>query len=334
MFKNVRLKLTAWYLFTIMVVSVFFSFVIYQGLTREVDRITRLEKFRIERRHSKVRLPSPIFLDLDFINEIKRRIIFGLVTVNGVIFVGAGALGYFLAGKTLRPIQEMVDEQNRFITDASHELRTPLTALKSSLEVSIRDKDLSIEEAKTIMSENINDLNHLQKLSDSLLQLSQYEKTQIYSNFEKVSLKQIIEESINKIAPLAKNKNILIKNNSINVDLNGSKYGLIDLFVILLDNAVKYSKVLSTITVKAKIIDHAVLISIKDRGIGIDKKDLSHLFGRFYRADSARSKKDVNGYGLGLSIAKKIINQHNGAIKIESILKKGTTVIVRLPISA
>lgn len=337
MFHSARLKLTAWYLLILMFISVSFNLIIYKSISSEINRFSQSQRFRVERRlrENNYFPQQPIrFVDSDLIEETKHRLILTLILINGGIFFIVGTLSYFLAGKTLNPIQEMVEEQNRFISDASHELRTPLTALKSSLEVNLRDKNLSIEEAKKIMSENINDLNHLQKLSDSLLQLSQYEKTQIYSTFEKVSLKQIIQESINKIAPLAKNKNILIKNNSINVDLNGNKYGLIDLFVILLDNAVKYSGKKSIITVNVKKIDHTVLVFIKDQGIGIDKKDRSHLFERFYRADSARSKKDVDGYGLGLSIAKKIINQHNGSIKIESILKKGTTVIVQLPISA
>lgn len=332
MFKTARLKLTAWYLLIIMFISLAFSLVIYRGLTGEINRVAKLERFRMGRRHSEVRLPSPIFLDPDFINEIKRRIIFGLTIVNGIIFVGAGALGSFLAGKTLRPIQEMVEEQNRFISDASHELRTPLTALKSSLEVNLRDKKLSIEAAKKIMEESIDDVNSLERLSDSLLQLSQYEKSFAYFQMEKVSLKQIIKEAVQKISPLAKNKNIKLLNKTLDINLKGNKFALIDLFIILLDNALKYSGDRSTISVNTNKIDHSALISIKDQGIGIDKKDLPHIFDRFYRSDKARSKKETNGYGLGLSIAKKIVEQHKGSIKIESKLKKGTTVIVRLPI--
>lgn len=331
MFKKAQLKLAAWYLLIIMFISIAFSLVIYQGLMNEVHRFSRMQRLRIER----VLPPNPVqpfFADEDLIIEIQQRVIIELGIINIIIFLISGGLGYFLAGKTLRPIQEMVEEQNRFISDASHEFRTPLTALKSSLEVNIRDKNLSIEDAKKIMNESIKDVNDLQRLSDSLLQLSQYEKPQSYVNFEKVSLKQVINESIKKIETLAKNKNINIKNSTINVNLKGNKYGLIDLFVILLDNAIKYSKVKSTININTKKIDHLVLISIEDQGIGIDKKDIPHLFDRFYRSDRARSKKEVDGYGLGLSIAKKIVDQHNGSIVIESKLKKGTKVTVQLPI--
>mgnify|MGYP001184895458 CR=1 FL=1 len=320
MFNFARIKLTAWYLLTIMFISIAFSLVIYQGLIIEVRRFSRTQRLRIER------------FDEDIFNEIKQRIIFELGIINVFIFLSSGALGYFLAGKTLQPIQEMVEEQNRFISDASHEFRTPLTALKSSLEVNLRDKNLTIEDAKKIMNENIKDVNDLQRLSDSLLQLSQYEKPQSYVNFEKVSLKQIINESIKKIETLAKNKNIDIKNSTINVNIKGNKYGLIDLFIVLLDNAIKYSKIKSTVNINTKKTDHSVLISIEDHGIGINRKDIPHLFDRFYRSDLARSKKEVSGYGLGLSIAKKIVDQHKGSINIKSKIKKGTTAVVRLPI--
>lgn len=130
MFKNARLKLTAWYLLIIMFISIAFSLVIYQGLMNEVHRFSRMQKLRIER----ILPPNPtqpFFADEDLITEIQQRIIFGLGIINIIIFLTSGALGYFLAGKTLRPIQEIMEEQNRFISDASHELRTPLTALKS-----------------------------------------------------------------------------------------------------------------------------------------------------------------------------------------------------------
>ena len=320
MFNSARIKLTAWYLLIIMFISIAFSLVIYQGLMSEVRRFSRAQKIRIER------------IDEDIFNEIKQRIIIELGIINIFIFLSSGALGYFLAGKTLRPIQEMVEEQNRFISDASHEFRTPLTALKSSLEVNIRDKNLSVEDAKKIMNESIKDVNDLQRLSDSLLQLSQYEKPQNHINFEIISLKQIINESINKIKPLAIKKNITIKDDILNVNIKGNKYGLIDLFVILIDNAIKYSKEKSEIIISSKRIKNLVYIKINDKGVGIDKKDIPHLFDRFYRSDKARSKKEIDGYGLGLSIAKKIVDQHGTSIKIESKLKKGTTVVVSLPI--
>ena len=109
---------------------------------------------------------------------------------------------------------------------------------------------------------------------------------------------------------------------------------MINLFVIILDNAIKYSPKKTAIKIYGKKTNNQIMIEIKDQGIGIEKKDLPFIFDRFFRAEQSRSKEKVTGYGLGLSIAKKIIGQHKGSLIVESKLEKGTTVIIRLPISA
>ncbi len=320
MFKNARIKLTAWYLLIIMFISIAFSLVIYQGLMNEVHRFSRMQRLRF-------------FVDEDLITEIKQRIIFGLGVINTIILLTSGALGYFLAGKTLRPIQEMVEEQNRFISDASHEFRTPLTVLKSSLEVNLRDKNLSLIDAKKLIEESINDVNKLQSLSDSLLDLSQYQKPFFMSNLKIISANICLNEAIKKIKPLAEQKQISIKKNLENIEIKGIKDDLINLFVIVLDNAIKYSSKKTSIQINSKSTDHQLIIEVKDQGIGIEKKDLLHIFDRFYRADQSRSKEKVVGYGLGLSIAKKIVSNYNGKILVTSEINKGSIFTIILPIS-
>jgi signal transduction histidine kinase len=319
-----------------MSISVFFSIIIYKGTENEIDRLSSIQRQRIERRLQNNNLfPQPPNIrtaDPELVEETKQRLLIILIMINGGIVFFAGSLSYLLAGKTLHPIQEMVEEQNRFISNASHELRTPLTALKSSLEVNLRDKNLSLEEARKIISESIEDVNKLQFLSDSLLQLTQYKKTEAQTKFELLSLQQIIKESVKKINPLIQKKNIIVKNKTQNIDVKGNKYSLIDLFVIILDNAVKYSQDKSTITIYTKKTEKSVIISVKDQGIGIDEEDLKYVFDRFYRSDKARSKGNIDGYGLGLSIAKEIVNSHKGSINIESKIKKGTTVNISLPV--
>jgi two-component system phosphate regulon sensor histidine kinase PhoR len=101
-----------------------------------------------------------------------------------------------------------------------------------------------------------------------------------------------------------------------------------------LDNAIKYSPEKAKVIISAGKSDGNVLISIRDKGPGIDKKDLPHIFDRFYRADSTRSKEKASGYGLGLSIAKQIAEMHHGSISVESAAKKGTSFTVKLPVLA
>ena len=159
MFHDARLKLTAWYLLIIMAISISFSAFIYFGAAKEYDRIIRIEQYRAGHLTPpgiiSQRPPGELDIfslssqqDNELVEWAKLRVLEALFGINVVILLLSAMSGYFLAGRTLRPIKNMLDEQNRFITDASHELNTPLTALKTSLEVNLRDKKLDLEKQK------------------------------------------------------------------------------------------------------------------------------------------------------------------------------------------
>lgn len=341
MFQSARLKLTGWYLLIIMLISISFSVVIYRVLTSEVTRFSALQRTRIERRlldqgllppGTNINLqPPPPEIDTDLMMEVQYRLILRLILVNGIILVISGGLGYMLAGRTLTPIADMVDEQNRFISDASHELRTPLTALKTSIEVNIRDNALTVDNARELLKDSVSQVNKLQTLSDSLLQLTQYQHTDGQSRMEKQDLSTIVTNAHKRITPMAKIKQITIKQSVGHFRIVCDKDKITDLFVILLDNAVKYSPKKTTVTIAAKRTDGHVIIDVKDEGVGIAQTDIPHIFDRFYRADTARSQSDEGGYGLGLSIAKKIVDAHHGIITVKSKLHKGSLFSVQLP---
>jgi len=342
-FNNARFKLTAWYLLIIMALSMLFSLVVYKALTAEVDRFERAQRFFIERRINEGNFPPPpsegrrvLFtagepINPELVAETKQRILLMLVAANAGILVITGGLGYLLAGKTLRPIKEMVDDQNRFITDASHELKTPLTALRSEFELAVIDEDkLQLKDSKYLIKSGLEEIINLQTLAENLLVLTG-QNNKISQNLEEdLSLLQIVETAFKKVVPLAKKKHIVIENEIDDSNLKGDMQSLTELFVILLDNAIKYSPNSSKIMLVSKIIDNKVQIDIKDRGVGIDKKDLPHIFNRFYRADKSRSKS--HGYGLGLAIAKQIIDIHGGSIYAVSNSRTGTTFTVKLPV--
>lgn len=333
MFISARRKLTAWYLVILMSVSISFSIVIYRGMTAEIDRFTQLQRLRIERRFDDAGIPRPpIVLDQEIIDEAKQHIIINFLGINGIIFIVMGGLSYFLAGKTLEPIQEMMEEQSRFVSDASHELKTPLTAMKSSLEVYVRDPKMTLSEAKQVLLDNIQEVNRLQSLSESLLALSENQPSNANHLFVQLSPKTIITKALNQVKHSADKKKIEITVASIpNRKISGNEGKLIELISILLDNAIKYSSKETEISIIGEIERKGIELRIIDKGIGIEEKDLPHVFDRFFRSDSARSRAGVGGYGLGLPIAKKIVESHNGEIKIESTVNFGTTVIVWLP---
>lgn len=336
MFNIARRKLTAWYLVILMSVSLSFSIVIYRGMVAEVDRFTKIQRVRIERRFDEAGIPRPsLTIDKEIIDEIKQHLILNFLGINGIIFVVMGGLSYFLAGKTLQPIQEMMEEQNRFISDASHELKTPLTAMKSSLEVYVRDPKLTLLEAKQVLKDNIDEVNRLQTLSESFLKLSENQLGNITMSFTLLNPKTILNKAFHLVKHSAMEKKIEINILSVpQQKIIGNEEKLIELFTILLDNAIKYSPDEGTISLSGVKVKRGIELRVVDKGIGIEEKDIPHVFDRFYRSDSARSKTGTGGYGLGLSIAKKIVDIHKGSIHIESIVNTSTTVIVYLPISA
>ncbi len=340
MFTSARLKLTIWYVFIIMLISISFSLVIYRYLTHELNRFSEAQRVRIERRLLERNFLSPGFhtqlfsvslVDPDLILAVKNRIRWTLLLINIGILSCSAALAYFLAGRTLAPIKDMMEEQNRFISDASHEFRTPLTSLKSALEVYLRAENPTRVETRNLIDESLKEVNKLQSLSDSLLSLAQYQKPNSSLKFEKLPLEQIMDEAIKKTNLLARKKKLTIIKQTPAVEVIGNRYGLIDLLVILLDNAIKYSGEGKTIWLTAKKTAGQLKISVKDEGVGIAAKDLPHIFDRFYRADTTRSKSEIDGYGLGLSIAQKIVKNHKGKISIKSKIGTGSTFTVILP---
>ncbi len=325
MFEKVKIKLTFWYLLIIFLINVFFSLIIYSQFVKEINRFSRIEKFRIEAAPKERRIFRP-FLDKEIINQFKQRVIVNLILLNSGIILISIYFSYFLAGKTLESIKKTYEEQSRFISDASHELRTPLTSLKIGLELGLKDKNLN-NKGKKLLKESLEEINRLQKLTDNLLTLSRYDN---FSNLykEKISLKEMVNQSWLKIENLAKKKKIKLISDIKNYFLIGNSEKLIELFMIIFDNAIKYSFQNSKIYIYSQEKNKLLNVYIKDEGIGVDKKDLPFIFERFYRADKARSQEDKDGFGLGLSIAKKIIESHQGKINILSELNKGTTVIL------
>ena len=336
MFHSARIKLTAWYLLIITIICVSFTVAMYQEMTVELDRIKAMHRSRIERGLPN-RLAPPIntnslFLDPNLVAETKMRLKIILAGIDVLIIgVSAGA-GYFLAGKTLKPIGEMVEGQRRFIADASHELWTPLTAMKTEIEVTLRDKKLGLPSAKNLLSSNLEEVDKLKSLTDYFLTLSKYQDTNNNLSWETFNLLPVAEEVCNRLQGLAKEKKVEIKKDLAPVLLEANKVSITELVSILLDNAIKYSHPEGKVIIGLEEKRGNVQIKVEDFGIGISETDLPHIFNRFYRADLSRTKNVVKGYGLGLSIAKSIVDLHKGKIEAQSVVNKGSVFTVALPL--
>lgn len=319
MFSQARLKLTGWYLLISLVISLFFSGLIYRAANIELDRFVESQRSLFEQRWE---LP-PILIDEDLINETRRRFIWRLVILNLGIIGITGVAGYYLSGKVLYPIKVMVNEQKRFISDASHELRTPLTAIKTNLEVTIRDPKLS-PEAKNALTVELEQIEKLRRLSEDLLALSASKVTRK----ELVNIDEVVTKVSSALMPLAKKRHIAILYKSGNYSLKTDPVGLERVLTALIDNAVKYNRVGGKIIISTTSKHNRLIIRIKDTGIGISQDDSVHVYERFYRADKSRSSE---GYGLGLAIVDQTVKQLGGEVELESKKGKGTTAIVSLP---
>lgn len=337
MFRSARLRLTAWYMLMIMWVSVVFSAVIYSMISFQIEGMIRRQNERITRmqNESNVRpgfrfAPNmPPFISTDELENQKKQLLVSLLFVNVGIAVLVGGASYILSGKTLKPIAQMVEEQNQFISDSSHELRTPIATMRAEMEQQLLEKHITDKAARTLITSNLEELTSLQNLTNNLLQLAKVHPAQSEKETTIVSVAETIHQAIKKVSPIAKVKSLTIEPQITDAFVRGVQQSLVQVWVILLDNAIKYSPEHTTIAVVMKKKDHSVQVSVKDEGVGIAPKDLPHIFDRFFRSDASRSQ--VNGYGLGLSIAKKIVSSMRGTISARKNSGKGMTFIVSLP---
>jgi signal transduction histidine kinase len=335
MFKSARIKITAWYLLAILVISFVFSIAIYRTVSSDLNaRYVNIENYIRGNVRGMEKVP-PVLKEIlqNDLRAAKQRVVIMLLFANGAIIIISAFVGYFLAGRTLRPIEEMVEEQNRFIADASHELRTPLAALKTSTEVALREKKISGAEARKILEENLEDIGSLELLSERLLHLSQYQKGERVLAFEKIDLAKTIQSSYKKILPLARKKNIKINIEVQDNYIEADRVSIEEIILILLDNAVKYTPDGGKVLVSSQIEGRNAVIKVIDSGPGIGPRDISRIFDRFYRVDHSRSKIKISGFGLGLPIVKRVVELHHGTVSVSSKVGQGSTFIVRLPVA-
>ncbi len=333
MFKSAYIRLTIWYMAIIMAISLIFSLVLYNISTSQLANELHRQSARIYSRF-------PIFQN-EAILQPKKDLSYGdhiillrIIFLNIIVLFSAGIASYLLARKTLQPIEDAHAQQKLFTANVSHELRTPLTALKMESEVALLNDQPTIDTLKETIHSNLEEIEKIETLINNILKLTKLETEELRANFIQLSTNNLLNQAIDKIKIIADNRNIKLNlTESNDYTINGDQESLIQLLVILLDNAIKYSSNGQTIELHTKRINKQVNIYITDHGQGINKIALDHIFDRFYRADKSRSKT-TTGYGLGLSIAKMIIDLHRGNIIVSSKEGSGTSVTVSIPIYA
>ena len=260
--------------------------------------------------------------------ELLDNVLLLLIALLIISSMGIAALSYFLAKKSMAPIQESYEQQRQFVANASHELRTPLAVLYSSLELFEKQlQDDGVHYAQSTMDDMKNEANYMNDMLSSLLTLTRSDQQQLQLNIQEIDLSLIVMQRTRKLAKTAEHLtfNIDVQNELM---VEADKVLIEELLYILLKNATVYTKE-GSVRVRAFEQNGYANIEVSDTGMGIGEEDLPHIFERFYRADKNRNK---TGTGLGLAIAQVIVQLHNGRIHVESELGKGTTFTITFPI--
>ena len=346
--RSAALKLALAYGLIITLLSLLFSVIVYQfaetqvvdGLRRQYMELGRQNGFSggqgpgfLPGEGRRLRPDSPeISAAIQPLVEAARRELIGrLVYVNLVIILLGGAVSYLLAKRTMRPIERALEAQTRFTADASHELRTPLAVMRTEIEIARSDSALTKTQAFELLDSNLEEVKKLHALADALLRLARSNAGGL--SLGPTSATKVAGESIDRVASRAKAAGIQVVNDTSDVTVLADQATLTELLSILLDNAIKYSDSGTTIQVRARRDGGAAVLSVADQGRGINSADLPHVFERFYRADKSRTHSDVEGYGLGLSIAKQIADLHHASLSVNSRPGEGSTFSLRLPVA-
>jgi signal transduction histidine kinase len=266
------------------------------------------------------------------IQDINKQFGRTLFIVNCILIASSAIFGYILSGITLRPIQKSMKEQEEFAQDASHELRTPLTIISMEIE-SIKRTEKKITPVYTNAFNNINEeVQRMSTLVAGLLTLVHPDSQNEIKTRKPFDITASAKVAFLQLEKIAEEKNISYTFSSeYSGNINGVEEGIKQVIAILLENAIKYSRKEDSVELKVDEMDHWVLIKVSDSGPGIAKKDLPHIFERFYRAKNLEANRGAPGIGLGLPIAQKIVKGHQGKITIESHLGVGTTCSIFLP---
>jgi heavy metal sensor kinase len=230
-------------------------------------------------------------------------------------------------------IETSVKRITQFTADASHDLRTPLALIRTNAELALR-RPRSESEYQESLCRILATSEETTELIEKLLMLARADANVAQFRLEPVSLYPVLQHVAQKANVLALGKGIAFSQSVVPYShtVMGEEAALERLFLSVLDNAVKYTPAGGQVSLGFRLANGRAAIEIADSGIGIEAKDLPHVFERFYRADQVRSR-ETRGSGLGLAIAKWIVERHAGSIALQSEAGQGTRVTINIPLS-
>jgi len=255
-----------------------------------------------------------------------------------LILVGMGGLAafffisLFLSSWVLRPVEKAWEQQRQFVADASHELKTPITVILANTGILLSRRQDTIQSQSKWIENTQAEASRMKKLVDDLLFLAKSDSSggsQLVK--ASVNLSDSLWSCILTFEPIAYEQGVSVDSDiSPGISIMGNEGQLKQLIMILLDNACKYAGHEGSVSAGLGRVDDQILLSVNNTGEPIPAEHLDHIFERFYRADSSRARRE-GGYGLGLSIARTIAENHNASISVKSSAESGTTFTVCFP---
>jgi signal transduction histidine kinase len=270
------------------------------------------------------------FIDITAQLGMLDRLMYTFIAVFVITFICIYFVSRFLTNRSIQPIKDAFEKQRRFISDASHELKTPLAVIQTNVDVLLQNKKDLHEEDQKWLGYIQSEVQRMGNLTRDLLYLTQMSddesETLMHIPFD---ISDCIEKQMLGLEVVAFEKDIDLQYAiEPSLMMNGNAEQIAQVIIILMDNAIKYTPAKGQITLQLKRIAHTLQIDIINTGKGISPEDLPYIFDRFYRADKGRSRQS-GSYGLGLSIAKAIVEQHNGKISCASSPDGDTHFIIK-----
>ncbi len=263
------------------------------------------------------------------VSNFRMILIISMVTF-WIISIG---ISYYLSSLSMKPILASWKKQQEFVENASHELRTPLTIVQNSLQHLFTKPNHTIIDESESIAQALTETRRLTGLTNDLLEITRNDSNQLTLNKDSIEINEYIKEVISTFQEMAELDNkTFIYETMIQPKMNWilDKKKIYQVLVILLDNALKYTSPGDEIKIISSLNSKGLRIECQNDGSSISDEDKLHVFERFYREDKSRSK-ETGGYGLGLSIARQIVEEHKGSITVKDLFPKGVRFIVQLP---
>ncbi|WP_339311374.1 HAMP domain-containing sensor histidine kinase [Paenibacillus sp. FSL k6-2145] len=271
-----------------------------------------------------------VFIDVTAQQGILTNLIYTFAVVGLIMLIVIYFLSRYFANRSIAPVREAFEKQKQFIGDASHELKTPLAIINTNADVLLANQEDTIANQAKWLHYIKSETERMTGLTNDLLYLTQMDDSRSTMIHAKFNMSDAVESIILPMEAVIFEKNISLDYNiEPNLTVHGNSEQIKQVILILLDNAVKYSGPKGAVNVTLQKQNNDVMLAVSNTGEGIAPEHLDRIFDRFYRTDSSRARKH-GGHGLGLAIARSIVDQHKGELYARSVVGEGATFYVRL----